>query len=126
MSNDLIVDGKHVDHIFLPGEPLVVSHAEYRLENRASHARVCNIESCHFIENGADIPLSVFHVYTGNLLLEEVVVIPPTSHLDIRVTFPSREVHVGVNFRYAVQLSLECDGRRYEATSKLNIIREKR
>jgi hypothetical protein len=124
-EDDLIVDGKQVDRIFLPGEPLVVSQAEYRLENKASHARTCSIESCHFIENGAAAPLSVFHVYAGDRSLDDMVVIPPRSHLDLRVKFPFREVHVGVNSRYAVQLGLECDGRRYEAISALNIVQEK-
>jgi hypothetical protein len=123
-EDNFIVDGKQVDRIFLPGEPLVVSHAEYRLENKAPHDRTCNIESCHFIENGTAIPLSAFHLYTGDLSLEKVFVIPPASHLDLRLKFPFREVHVGVHFRYAVQLGLECDGRRYAATSTLNIIQE--
>ena len=124
-EHDLIVEGRQVDQVFLPGEPLVVSHAEYRLENMASHATTCTIQSCHFIENGTTIPLGVFHIYAGDLLPEKVIVIPPKSDLNIRVTFPFHDVHVGVNFRYAVQLNLECGDRLYIATSRLNIIQEK-
>lgn len=125
-ENELIVEGKQVDHIFFPGDPLMVSQAEYRFKNRSLQAKTCAINSCYFIDNDMAIPLSLFYIYAGDLLLEKVITIPPTSDLNIRVTFPFREVFVGINFRYGVQLNLECDGRQYEVISKLNIIQEKR
>ena len=125
-ENDLIVEGKQVDYIFFPGEPRMVSHAEYRFENRTLQTKTCTINSCHFIENDKATPLNVFYMYAGDLLLEKVITIPPTSDLNIRVTFAFREVYVGINFRYAVQLNLEYDGRQYDVISKLNIIQEKR
>jgi len=124
-ENALIVEGKQVDYTFLPGEPLVVSHAEYRLGNRSPNPATCSIASCQFIENGAEETLPVFHVYAGDRSLDRVVVIPPAADLDIRVTFPFREAHVGVRFTYAVRLTLECEDRWYAATSRLNIVQEK-
>lgn len=125
-QSDFIVEGRPVEYVFFPGDALVVSHAEYRLENRALHARQCNVDSCQFMENGMAVPIGIFHVYAGESLVEKAITIPPASSLNVKITFPFREVHVGINFRYAVQLNLECDDRKYEAVSKLAVIQEKR
>lgn len=124
-ENGLIIEGRQVDYIFFPGEPRVVSHAEYRFVNRTAQAKTCAVNSCYFIDNDKAIPLSVFYIYAGDLLLEKVITIPPASDLNIRVTFPFYKVSVGIKFRYAVQLNLECDSRQYDVISKLNIIQEK-
>jgi hypothetical protein len=125
MTHDFTVEGRPVEYVFFPGDPLVASRAEYRLVNTASGARACKPLSCHFVENGTAIPLATFYVYAGDALLEKGIVVPPAASLDITVTFPFREVHVGLNFRYAVRLTLECDARRYEATSTLTLVQEK-
>jgi len=122
-ENDLIVEGRQVDYIFFPGEPLVVSHGEYRFENKTSQVETCTINSCHFVENGVAVPLSVFYVYAGNTLLERVVSVAPASELEFRVTFPFREVNVRGS--YEVRLNVECQGKQYDAASKLNIIQER-
>jgi len=124
-ENDLIIEGKLVDYTFLPGEPLVVSHGEYRIANETSLAQTCAILSCHFWDNDKVVPLGVFYVYVGDREFEKVITLPSKSELDIRVTFPYREVHVGINFRYGVQIYLECRDRQYNVTSKLNITQEK-
>jgi len=124
-DNDLLVDGKQVDYIFFPGEPLVVSHGKYCFENRTSKIKVCTINSCHFLINENAVPIHVFSIYTGDRLIDKVLPIPPASRLEIRVTIPFTEVRIGFKFTYGVRLNLECDGIQYDVTSNLNIIQEK-
>jgi hypothetical protein len=125
-ENDLVVVGKDVDNIFFPEETLFVSQAEYRFENRTRQIKTIIINSCYFMDNGKPTPVNVFHVYLGDLIIKKVFNVLPNSSLDIRITFPFREVNVGPKFKYGVQLNLECDGNRFSAISNLNIIKEER
>lgn len=124
-ENDLIVEGKQVEYNFFPGESLMVSHGEYRFGNQTPEVKACTIISCQFVENDAATPLDAFNVYAGDTLIEGAVNIPPASESDIRVTFPFREVWRGGRFEYGVRLRVECEGKQYDAISKLNIILEK-
>ncbi|MFL6211743.1 MAG: hypothetical protein ACJ74W_23045 [Pyrinomonadaceae bacterium] len=124
-ENELIVEGEQVEYIFFPGDPLVVSHGQFRFKNESAGAKTCTINSCQFVENDAAVPLDVFHGYAGDTLIKGAVNVPPKSELSIRITFPFREVHVGVRFRYEVRVSVACEGKQYDATSKLNVILEK-
>jgi hypothetical protein len=124
-DNDaLIVQGKEVEYIFFPGESPVVSHGEFRFENRASQPKSCLITACYFVENEREIPLDEFYLYSDDFALEKEFTIPPRSSLDIRVTFPFQDVHVGVRFRYGVHITCLCDGKQYDAFSQLNLIQE--
>jgi hypothetical protein len=124
-ENNLIVEGKPVDYIFFPGEQPLVSHGEFRFENKTSKAKTCAIKACAFSENGALVPVESFWIYAGETLLEREVTLPATSELRFRVTFPAREVHVGSRFKYEVRLTVECQGKHYVAASKVNVTQEK-
>jgi len=123
--NELVLVGQTVEYVFLPGEPVFVSHAEFKLTNPDLAPATCTVVSCEFVENGRAAPLDVVHLYTDDRSLGRVIGIPAASDLDLRVTFPFREAHIGPNFTYAVVLKLECGGRRFEATCRLNVTQEK-
>lgn len=123
-EQDVTVVGQPVDYRFFPGEALVVSHGEFRLENRAARSRTCRLLSCAFVDDGVTDLLPAFHVYAGDRSLPKVLTIPPATALDVRVTFAFRPVHVGIRFNYAVRLSLECEGHVFEASSVLHISQE--
>ena len=123
-ETDLIAEGKPVDYIFFPGDPLFVSHGEFRLENRTARAMICLVHSAHFVDNDTRIPLDIFHLYAGDRPLGKQISIAPASELNFRIAFPARAVSAGVKLKYGVRLSLQCNGGGREVTSKLNVIRE--
>ena len=123
-NNALIVQGKEVEYIFFPGERPVVSHGEFRFENHASQQISCLMTACYFVENESEILLDEFHLYSEDSSLEKEFPIPPRSSLDIRVTFPFQDVHIGVRFKYGVHITCLCDGKEYDGFSEINLIQE--
>lgn len=124
-GDPVTVEGKQTDYTFFPGEPLLVSHGSFRFLNKATRTANCVIASCNFVENDRVFPLTDFHVYAGDILIGRTVSIPPASDVDVRVTFPARQVHVGTRFRYAVQLEVDCEGGKHNVASHLSLTQEK-
>jgi len=124
-GNGVVIEGRQVDYIFLRGEPWLVAHGEFRLQNRTAHPETCTIQACHIRENDKIVPLEIFWIYCGETLLERSVALPSGAALDIRVTFAPRAVYIRYGSQCEVRLAVECGGRQYDAVSRLNIIQEK-
>src|SRR4051794_23196760 len=86
----LAITGKRVTYTFFPGDPLFVSHGEFRVENRSSRVTTCVVTSCAFGEIGRvlSIRLDDIYLYTDDRKLSKTLTIAPLEGLDFRVTFP--------------------------------------